>query len=272
MWAPKLEFAWRTDPGRVRARNEDAVAVRPEWGLVVVADGVGGARAGEVASRLAVDAIAACCARQGVPRGARDQALALAQSAVIEANLAVWERAQESPGCVGMGTTVVMGLAGTDWLAFANVGDSRLYRLRDGELEQLSRDHSFIQEVVDQGFFRTLEDARLYGIGDNILTRALGASREVQSHSDVVDTRPGDLFLFCTDGLSGLVPPDWLRQLLSAASGQELGPAAEALVELANERGGTDNITLALLRIGDKPAERAAEPAAKDDPDEQTGA
>ncbi|MFY9975045.1 MAG: protein phosphatase 2C domain-containing protein [Chromatiaceae bacterium] len=266
MWAPKLEFAWRTDQGRVRAHNEDAVSVHPEWGLVVVADGVGGARAGEVASQLAVDAIAACCARQGVARGGRDQALALAQAAVAEANLAVWERAQENPGYVGMGTTVVMGLAGTDWLAFANVGDSRLYRLRDGALEQLSRDHSFIQEVVDQGFFRTLEDARLYGIGDNILTRALGASREVQVHSDVVDTRPGDLFLFCTDGLSGLVPADWLLQVLSAARDQELGPAAEALVELANERGGTDNITLALLRIGDQPAEPAAEPPAMNDP------
>jgi len=272
MGAPKLEFAWRTDQGRVRAHNEDAVSVHPEWGLVVVADGVGGARAGEVASRLAVDAVAACCAREGVRRGGRDQALALAQAAVAEANLAVWERAQESPGCVGMGTTVVMGLADADWLAFANVGDSRLYRLRDGALEQLSRDHSFIQEVVDQGFFRTIEDARLYGIGDNILTRALGASREVQIHSGVVDTRPGDLFLFCTDGLSGLIPADWLLQILSAACDKELGPAAEALVDLANERGGTDNITLALLRIGDQPAERAAELPAKDEPSEGAGA
>jgi PPM family protein phosphatase len=132
MWAPKLEFAWRTDQGRVRAHNEDAVAVHADWGLVVVADGVGGASAGEVASRLAVETIAACFARQTLPRGDRDQACLLAESAVGEANLAVWERAQETPGCAGMGTTVVMGFAGSDWLAFANVGDSRLYRLRAG--------------------------------------------------------------------------------------------------------------------------------------------
>jgi len=268
MWAPKLEFAWRTDRGRVRVRNEDAVSVHPELGLVVVADGVGGASGGDVASGLAVERIAACVARQKLPRADRDQALALAQAAVLEANLAIWERAQEAPGCTGMGTTVVVGLAGADWLAFANVGDSRLYRLRDGELEQLSRDHSFIQEVVDQGFFRSREDARLYGIGDNILTRALGSSRELEIHCGTVDTRLGDLFLFCTDGLSGLVPADWLRQVLVAASDKELGPAAEALVQLANERGGTDNITLALLRIGDKPAGLAPEPPAKDDPGE----
>lgn len=252
-WAPKLEFAWRTDRGRVRVHNEDAVAVHADWGLVVVADGVGGASAGEVASRLAVEAIAACFARQPLPRGDRDQACVLAQAAVSDANLAIWERAQGSPGCTGMGTTVVMGFAGCDWLAFANVGDSRLYRLRAGELEQLSQDHSFIQEVVDQGFFRSRDDARRYGIGDNILTRALGSSREVKVHCDVVDTQTGDLFLFCTDGLSSLVPAEWLRRVLMAASDKDLGPAAEALVQLANERGGSDNITLALLRIGDPP-------------------
>jgi protein phosphatase len=267
MWAPKLEFAWRTDQGRVRAHNEDAVSVHAEWGLVVVADGVGGASAGEVASRLAVDSIAACFARQPLPRGDRDQARSLAEAAVGEANLAVWERAQETPGCVGMGTTVVMGFAGSDWLAFANVGDSRLYRLRAGDLEQLSHDHSFIQEVVDQGFFRSRDDARRYGIGDNILTRALGSSREVKVQSDVVDTQTGDLFLFCTDGLSGLVPADWLRQVLVAASDKELGPAAEALVQLANERGGSDNITLALLRIGDPPMEASRKSRARGRPE-----
>ena len=253
MWAPKLEFAWRTDQGRVRAHNEDAVCVHPELGLVVVADGVGGASAGEVASRLAVETIAGCFARQSLPRGNRDLALSLAESAVGEANRAVWERAQETPGCVGMGTTVVMGFAGADWLAHANVGDSRLYRLRGGELEQLSHDHSFIQDVVDQGFFRSREDARRYGIGDNILTRALGSAREVKIHCGSVDTGPGDLFLFCTDGLSGLVPAEWLRQVLVAAADKDLAPAAEALVQLANERGGSDNITLALLRIGERP-------------------
>jgi protein phosphatase len=174
---------------------------------------------------------------------------------VEEANRAVWQLAQTKTDCVGMGTTVVLGFAGTDWLAFANVGDSRLYRLRDEVLEQLSHDHSFIQEVVDQGFFRTLDDARRYGIGDNILTRALGSAPEVRVDSGLTDLKPGDIYLFCTDGLTGMVPVDWLRQILIAAAKGDLGPAAAALVDLANERGGADNITLALMRVGERPTE-----------------
>jgi len=257
MWAYKLEFAWRTDRGRVRSHNEDAVAVQAELGLVVVADGVGGASAGEVASQLAADTIRERFKRQSLPRTDPDKARLLAEAAVEEANRTIWQLAQTETDCVGMGTTVVVGFAGAEWLAYANVGDSRLYRLRDQGLDQLSHDHSFIQEVVDQGFFRTLEDARRYGIGDNILTRALGSSPEVRVSSGVADLRTGDLYLFCTDGLTSMVPVDWLRQVLIAAADSPLGPAAEALVHLANERGGTDNITLALMRVGERPAEDA---------------
>ena len=253
MWAYKLEFAWRSDRGRVRPRNEDAVAVHAELGLVVVADGVGGASAGDVASRLAADTISERFRRQNLPRTDREKARLLAEAAVEEANRAVWQLAKQKSECVGMGTTVVVGFAGAEWLAYANVGDSRLYRLRGDSFEQLSHDHSFIQEVVDQGFFRSLDDARRYGIGDNILTRALGSSPEVRVHSDVVDLETGDIFLFCTDGLTGMVPVDWLRQLLIAATDKELGPAAEALVRLANDRGGNDNITLALMRVAGRP-------------------
>ncbi len=253
MWAFKLEYAWRTDRGRVRVRNEDAVTVHADLRLVVVADGVGGASAGEVASQLAADTIRERFKRQDLPRTDPDKARLLAEAAVEEANRAVWRLAQSKTECVGMGTTVVLGFAGAEWLAYANVGDSRLYRLRDRSLEQLSHDHSFIQDVVDQGFFRTLDDARRYGIGDNILTRALGAGPAVRVSSGVSDLRTGDLYLFCTDGLTGLVPLEWLRQVLIAAADGPLGPAAEALVHLANERGGTDNITLALMRVGERP-------------------
>jgi protein phosphatase len=257
MWAYKLELDWRTDPGRVRRRNEDSVAVHEECGLVVVADGVGGASAGDVASKLAAETIVERFRRQTLPHTDRHKARLLAEAAVDEANRAVWKLSQSKSDCVGMGTTVVLGFAGADWLAYASVGDSRLYRLRGDQLEQLSHDHSFIQEVVDQGFFRTLEDARLYGIGDNILTRALGSGPEVRVDCDVVDLQTGDLFLFCTDGLTGMVPVDWLRQVLIAATDKGLGPAAEALVRLANERGGKDNITLALMRVGEMRAEDA---------------
>ncbi len=259
MWAYKLEYAWRTDRGRVRKRNEDAVIVHAGMGLVVVADGVGGASAGEVASRLAVDTIREHFKRQTLSLTHADKARLLTEAAVEEANRAVWQLAQVKTDCVGMGTTVVLGFARADWLAYANVGDSRLYRLRNERLEQLSHDHSFIQEVVDQGFFRTLDDARHYGIGDNILTRALGSSAEVSVYSGVTDLQTGDIYLFCTDGLTGMVPEDWLRQLLIGAGKSELDSAAESLVRFANERGGRDNITLALLRVGERPGEGVLE-------------
>jgi len=245
-----LDFSWRTDQGRVRQRNEDAVIVRPEFGLVVVADGVGGASAGHVASRLATETIANRFNRRVGVSATAEKARLYLQAAVEEANIAILRHAEENHACVGMGTTVVVGAVGLDWLAFAYVGDSRLYRLRNDELIQLSRDHSFIQEVVDQGFFSSREDARRYGIGENILTRALGTAPSVAVSSDVIAIDSGDLFLFCTDGLSGLVPDDWLMQILSSIGDETLESAADALVRLANERGGTDNITLALLRIG----------------------
>ncbi|EGV17347.1 PP2C family protein-serine/threonine phosphatase [Thiocapsa marina] len=246
-----LEYAWRTDRGRVRTGNEDAVAVDPVLGFLIVADGIGGARAGEVASALAAEVIARRFRQHMAYRLHPDAAEAFVESAIQDANVAIWTLSKAEADLSGMGTTVVVGVVGDDWLAFGYVGDSRLYRLRDGRLEQLSRDHSFIQEVVDQGFFNTREDARRYGIGANILTRALGSSSQVKVACGVADLARGDIFLFCTDGLTGMVPEDWLCQVLTASFGNDLEPAAEALVRLANERGGNDNITLALLRVGE---------------------
>ncbi|UHD16780.1 PP2C family protein-serine/threonine phosphatase [Thiocapsa bogorovii] len=245
-----FEYAWRTDRGRVRSGNEDAVAVDPELGFLIVADGIGGAQAGEVASALATDLIATRFREQMAYRLHPDAAKGFVETAIQDANVAIWTLSKAEPDLSGMGTTVVVGAVGEDWLAFGYVGDSRLYRLRNGRLEQLSRDHSFIQEVVDQGFFSTREDARRYGIGANILTRALGSSPKVKVSCGVSDLALGDIFLFCTDGLTGMVPEDWLCQVLTASFGNDLEPAAEALVRLANERGGNDNITLALLRVG----------------------
>ncbi|QIK38420.1 serine/threonine-protein phosphatase [Caldichromatium japonicum] len=246
-----LEFVWRTDQGRMRQRNEDAIVVRPDWGVVVVADGIGGSTAGHVASRLATETIAERLGRSSDPRSDAERWRLYLQATVEEANIAILRYAKEHSDCSGMGTTVVTGVVGWDWLAFAYVGDSRLYRLHGETLTQLSRDHSFIQKVVDQGFFDTREDARRYGISDNILTRALGSLPSVTVSADTVEIATGDVFLFCTDGLSGMVPDDWLRQILLAAKSETLEVAADALVQLANERGGTDNITLALVRVGE---------------------
>lgn len=249
-----MEYAWRSDRGRVREHNEDAVTVQAGLGLVVVADGVGGASAGEVASQLATDTIRECFQRRLLPWTDAEEARGLVEAAVQEANRAVWQLAQTKADYVGMGTTVVLGFAGEGWLAYLNVGDSRIYRLRDGHLEQLSHDHSFIQAVVDQGLFRSLDDARRHGIGDHILTRALGIAGQLSANCELTDLRPGDLYLFCTDGLTGMVSVDTLRQLLGAVGSSSLDAAAETLLRLANARGGSDNITLALMRVGERPA------------------
>lgn len=248
MGQARSRSASRTHQGQVRARNEDALAVYPAHGLFVVADGIGGASAGDVASQLAVRIISDRFLREvPAPRDPR-QALALAETAIEEANGAVYDTARRKPECAGMGTTVVVGYLGPDWLAYSHVGDSRLYLLRDGELVQLTNDHSFIQEVVDQGFFPNLQEARDYGINENVLTRAVGSSARVMPSSDVIELIPGDLFLFCTDGLSNMVSRGDLQHLLSCTRAN-LETPADALVHLACNAGGVDNITLILLRI-----------------------
>lgn len=248
----ELEFVWRTDQGRVRARNEDAVAVHPDCGLVVVADGVGGAKAGDVASRLAANTIAERFQRRATFCADPEKSRLFVEAAVEEANITIWRQGKQRDGCIGMGTTVVVGALGRDWITLAHVGDSRIYRLRDGLFEQLSRDHSFIQDVIDQGFFASREDAKRYGIGDNILTRALGSSPDVGIASEITELASGDLYLFCTDGLTGMLPDAWLRQMLMAVTDNSLDSAADALIRMANERGGNDNITLALIRVGER--------------------
>lgn len=246
----RLRYAWRTHEGRVRPHNEDAVAVHPEFGLIAVADGIGGANAGEVASHLALDTIVARFRRQREsPRLDPEATSHFARACVEEANIAVWRAANKTDGCKGMGTTLVLGVIGPDWLVCAYVGDSRLYRLHQGVLQQISHDHSLIQEVVDQGFFASREAARRSGIGENVLTRALGSTPGIQVGLEVVDLVPGDLFLFCTDGLSGPVPDGWMRDLLARVDEIGLEAVADQLLSLAYDRGGPDNITLALLQV-----------------------
>jgi protein phosphatase len=268
MSKPPLEFAWRSDRGRVRSRNEDAVVCVPEVGLVVVADGIGGASAGDVASETGARVIGERFQRQPPPVDEPRRAQLLAEAAINEANGAIVEMARNREGCAGMGTTVVMGYFGCDWLLYAHVGDSRLYRLRDRRLQQLTTDHSFIQEVVDQGFFPSLDEARAYGINENVLTRAVGSAPYVVATTAVTDLAVGDIYLFCTDGLSGMVAHEDLRAVLDAAKGG-LGIAADALVHYATENGGTDNITLALVRVN---AVSHIAPSARLDADSQGNA
>lgn len=241
-------FAWRTDKGRVRERNEDAVRVEPREGVVVVADGIGGARAGDIASRLAVDIIGRRLQEDGPSLGDPTEAQRLINAAVAAANNEVFEHSSRSPALAGMGTTVVVGYVGPSWLAYGHVGDSRLYRLRGGILQQLTTDHSYIQQLVDEGLFPSLSAARDYGINANILARAVGSSAEVDVATATSDLAAGDLFLFCTDGLSGMLPDEALRALLTCGE-DDLEAIADQLVQRALDKGGLDNITLALVRI-----------------------
>nr|WP_200285550.1 protein phosphatase 2C domain-containing protein [Rhabdochromatium marinum] len=231
----------------VRKGNEDSVGVHPEYHLAIVADGVGGASAGEVASRMAVDLIAERFMKRTPSRVEPRIAMLLTEAAVDEANGAILRHAKQKPECSGMGTTVVMGFFGQGWMVCGHVGDSRMYRLRAGELTQLTRDHSFIQEVVDQGFFPTIADAREYGITDNVLTRALGSAAHIKATTATEDLLEGDIYLLCSDGLTGMVPYEELHNVLSAAG--TLDTVAETLIKLACKRGGVDNITVALVRV-----------------------
>jgi protein phosphatase len=244
----KLAYAWRTDRGLVREHNEDSVAVMPELGLLIVADGIGGAKAGDVASRTAAEVITDQVRSHSPPVPNQEEARLLAEEAVVAANKAVWAMAQQAPMYAGMGTTVVLGLVGPGWMVFAHVGDSRVYRLRDAKLQQLTKDHSFIQEVVDQGFFPSLADAQRYGVKENILTRGLGTSPQVVVDSGVVALQPSDLFLFCSDGLTGMVADDVLARVM-VNDGDDLDKLATILIDLACAHGGLDNITVALLRV-----------------------
>ncbi len=244
----RLEYAWRTDKGRVRVLNEDSVAVFPDTGLVIIADGIGGASAGEVASRLATHVVGdVFSGRKNLPES-KEEARVFVRQAVEEANRVIWDSASRSSRYAGMGTTVVAGYIGPDWMVFAHVGDSRLYLLRDKEFHQLTRDHSLIQEVVDQGFFPTLKDAQRYGINQNILTRGLGSTNPVAVDTDDVEMLPGDVFLFCTDGLTGMITEDGLRRTL-LPPGQDLEELSNDLIQLACEGGGLDNITVVLVRV-----------------------
>ncbi|HET9986016.1 MAG TPA: Stp1/IreP family PP2C-type Ser/Thr phosphatase [Longimicrobiales bacterium] len=243
------ESAAATDRGRRRSSNEDAFVVRPELGFFVVADGMGGHAAGEVASRMAADTVTErfLAARPAtLSAGDLEAALATATSA---ANRAIFERGEREPDKAGMGTTLTaLALLPDDgaW-RIAHVGDSRAYRLRGGELTQLTTDHTWVQQQVDLGRLRPAE-ARGHPFA-NIVTRALGIGATVEVDLEQGDARPGDVFLLCSDGLSGMVTDRGIARMLAA----DLPPDAivTRLVAAANRAGGDDNITAVVARIVD---------------------
>ncbi|MGH3039393.1 MAG: Stp1/IreP family PP2C-type Ser/Thr phosphatase [Gaiellaceae bacterium] len=256
------QSAGRTDPGRVRRRNEDTFVLDPP--LFAVADGMGGAQAGEVASRLAA---AAFREFHDADRLAPDERL---QAIIQEANRRIYERARADSDVSGMGTTLTAALLTGGRLTVGHVGDSRAYRVRDGELEQLTEDHSLVGDLMRSGRL-TPEEADAHP-QRSVITRALGTDPEVSVDTLTVDAEPGDLFLLCSDGLTTMVTDEDILSTLSASP--TLDAAARELVQAANAGGGEDNVTVVLFGVeGDETAEETLVAPAVDgngqgDPDE----
>lgn len=234
-----------SDKGLVREINEDSVAVLEAYGLAILADGMGGYNAGEVASQLAVEAITAAL----LPLYADDDTAPSAQtlrSAVETANAAILSSMLDEPAYEGMATTVVMALFYENRVHYGHVGDSRLYRLRNGQLEQLTRDHSMIQALVDEGMFSSLQEALDAGVKGNVLTRGLGIQEVIEVDVGIAEVVPGDLFLLCSDGLSNMVSHRDMQNILIGVDGN-MEDAAEHLLAKALDNGGLDNVSLVLV-------------------------
>ncbi len=238
-----IQIATFSHRGLVREVNEDALATLPEQGAVILADGMGGYNAGEVASRLAVETIGEHL-RRALPTVNGASVLA---PAVTAANQALLRAVERDPQLQGMATTVVAGLFRDGRLDYAHVGDSRIYRFREGRLEQLTRDHSMIQELVDQGMFQSVEQALEAGVKNNVLMRGLGIEPVVEVDEGVVTVAAGDLFLFCSDGLSNMVGDGEIGEVLGRSS-RDLEEAGAELQRLALDNGGLDNVSLVLAR------------------------
>ncbi|MEJ2679850.1 MAG: Stp1/IreP family PP2C-type Ser/Thr phosphatase [Gemmatimonadota bacterium] len=235
------QSAHRTDTGRVRRQNEDALLVRPDIGVYAVADGMGGHAAGEVASAIAVETIDRTV-QEAAARGT--DPLEVIEDAVLAANAAILAEARRDPAQQGMGTTAtVLVTNGDTRYRIAHVGDSRAYLLREDDLRQISVDHTWVHEQVRRGRL-TEKDARRHPFA-SVLTRVLGTEEEV--HVDVVDgdTRAGDVFLLCSDGLTAVLDDAALRVVLSRPDSLE--ERAGELVRAALEGGGPDNITVVLV-------------------------
>jgi protein phosphatase len=216
--------------------------------MVVVADGMGGHLGGEVASQLAVDTVLRHLLKSFNAQPDLEQSLDEMEQAVERANLAIWRAADHAPELKGMGTTIVVGVFREGDLAFAWVGDSRLYLVRDGRLVQLTDDHTLVQELVQQGMFDSVAEAIEAGVGDNLLTRAVGVEEPVPIATGTLEAAPDDLYLFCTDGLTHMVADGNIERVL-AEMDLDLGAKADRMVQLACDAGGMDNVTVVLVKV-----------------------
>ena len=233
------EHAGTSDVGRQRSSNEDALVCEPP--LFAVADGMGGAKAGEVASGLAVEVL------QEDTEGHIEPVEAHMVEIVREANRRIYELSTDDESRRGMGTTLTAARLHDGEVSLAHVGDSRAYRMRDGSLEQLTNDHSLVAELERSG--QITAEAAVHHPQRSIITRALGPEPDVEVDTYTMTGRDGDVYLLCSDGLTGMISDDEVASILRSAAG--LDEAAEALIRAANQSGGKDNITVVLFRLGD---------------------
>lgn len=252
-----LEIVSLSESGRVRALNEDASLVDSEYGIAIIADGMGGHRAGDVASRMALDIVVTRLREKILQfRAGTLQAkpLQFAEQIISEANTAIHFAASQQTGCSGMGTTLALAIFLDQYVALLHVGDSRIYRLRNGQLQLLTRDDSLLHDQVELGLI-TAEDAS-DSHNRHLVTQALGAATHVTVHLHEEKLCSGDLFLLCTDGLSDLVDERDIEIIVDLLK-TNLPLAAHHLVQLANDNGGYDNITVALVHVlNDKPVSK----------------
>jgi protein phosphatase len=254
--AQALQSASLTDPGRVRDHNEDCIESRPDIGLYVLADGMGGYNAGEVASGMATslisDGLQEVWDLHAIERMGRDEAKALSERFIKEqiarANTAIFTTSQNNPECAGMGTTLVVCHFYDNFLTVAHIGDSRLYRLRGEAMEQVTRDHSLLQEQLDSGLI-TPDEARL-SQNKNLVTRALGIDPSVEAEVHVYETQQDDVYLLCSDGLSDMVEDEEIRLTLDTLRSNP-NLTVQQLIQAANDHGGRDNISAMLIRVAE---------------------
>lgn len=248
-----IEAANHSDTGRKRHHNEDSAVTVNDLGLAVVADGMGGYKSGEVASAIAayrvLEEVRGHLGDHDLDELDREsgysRASLILRAAIQKANMEIFTKAQQIEQCNGMGTTVVTALFYGDRVTVAHVGDSRVYRLRNEELQQVTSDHSLVQELIDRGFFTPEEAAE--STPRNLVTRALGIEETVLVDISQDRVVSGDVYLLCSDGLNDMVNDEEISLTLSKYSAN-LEEAARALVELANENGGKDNISVVLAK------------------------
>jgi protein phosphatase len=249
-----IEMATATHAGMVRAHNEDSIGTDSSIGLAVLADGMGGYNAGEVASGIAValitketrDTLSQILPYEKDRASGELMAARILRNVIARANTSIFQAASSQPQYAGMGTTLVVALFCDNQISVAHVGDSRLYRLRASQLTQLTRDHSLLQEQIDSGMI-TKEMARR-SQNKNLVTRAVGIEPEVEADVNTFEAQEGDMYLLCSDGLNDMVDDEDILLTLSSLQAN-LPLAASQLVQMANDNGGRDNISVILIRV-----------------------